>query len=57
MKRGRNMNWPINEMLFYGGIICAAAAAVGEFLCLCIFKMKKNRLETQLDKEYGDDKK
>lgn len=57
MKRGKNMDWSINEMLFYGGIICAAAAAVGEFLCLCIFKMKKNRLEIQLDKEYGDDKK
>ena len=47
------MDWFSNEVLFYGGIgiiLCALAGAAAAFF---IFKIKAQRLEIQLDKEYG----
>lgn len=40
-------------MLFYGGIVLAAASALGMILYLLLARIEKIRLETQLDQEYG----
>lgn len=43
----------LDELLFYGGIGLAAAAAVIGIVCLIYFKIKKIKLESQFDVEYG----
>ncbi len=48
------MNWSADELLFYGGILCAAGAVLAEILCLCVFLIKKRRLKRQMDLEYGE---
>lgn len=47
------MNLSVDELLFYGGMACAGAAALAELLCLGIYLVKKRRLNAQLEKEYG----
>lgn len=42
-----------NEMMFYGGMILAAASALGMVIYLLLAKMKKMRLDIRLDQEYG----
>lgn len=51
------MNWLTNERLFYGGVICIVFALVWGVVALCVLKMKKLRLELQMDREYGTYKK
>lgn len=46
----------MDEFLFYGGMLCAAAACIGELICLCMFLIRKRRLKIQLEKEYGERK-
>lgn len=43
-----------NEMLLYGGIAVAAAAVIGLIVFICVMKVKKIRLNTQLNAEYGE---
>lgn len=42
-----------NEMMFYGGIILVAASALGMILYLLVARLKKIKLDMQLDQEYG----
>lgn len=42
-----------DEILFYGGLLCAAAACAAEIICLCIFLAKRHSLKAQIEKEYG----
>lgn len=44
-----------NEMMFYGGIVIAAAALAAGIVCLLTLKMKKIKLDAQLDEEYGEE--
>lgn len=43
-----------NEMLFYGGMVIIGCAVVGLIVSMCVLKMKKYHLNTQLNKEYGE---
>lgn len=47
------MEWLTNEMIFYGGIATAGVSALAAIIFLFIFKMKKIKLNAQLDQEYG----
>ena len=40
-------------MLFYGGMGLAAVSAVALLGLLGLFRMKKKRLDAQLEREYG----
>lgn len=42
-----------DELLFYGGAVCAAAAFLAEIVCLLLFRIKKLRLDAKMDQEYG----
>lgn len=42
-----------NEMIFYTGIVGAAAAFIFEIACLITAKIKWIRLEARMDQEYG----
>lgn len=42
-----------NEMMFYGGIAIAATALIAGLVCLLFLRVKKSKLDTQLDAEYG----
>lgn len=44
-----------NEMMFYGGIVIAAAALAAGIVCLLTLKIKKIKLDAQLDEEYGEE--
>lgn len=57
--KGRNliMTWLTNELLFYGGIAVAVFSIAVLIIGLCILKMKRIRLNAQMDKEYGEQKK
>ena len=44
-----------NEMMFYGGIVIAAAALAAGIVCLLTLKIKKTKLDAQLDEEYGEE--
>ncbi len=44
-----------NEIMFYGGIVTAATALVTGIICLLALKMKKIKLDAQLDAEYGEE--
>lgn len=44
-----------NEMMFYGGIAIATAALATGLVCLLLLRVKKSKLDTQLDAEYGAD--
>lgn len=50
------MRWESDEILFYGGLICAVGIVFVEIICQCIFLIRKHRLEMQMDKEYGERK-
>ena len=43
----------VNELLFYGGAAAAAAALVLGCLAFILFKVRRARLNAQLDREYG----
>lgn len=51
------MEWITNELLFYGGIAAAGCSLFAMVFCLCIFQIKKVRLNARLDAEYGERKK
>ena len=42
-----------NEILFYGGLAIAGGTLLAAFIYLCIWHIKKVRLDAQLDVEYG----
>lgn len=42
-----------NEMMFYGGIAIAVTALITGLVCLLFLRVKKSKLDTQLDAEYG----
>lgn len=42
-----------NEMMFYGGIILTAVSAAGLIIYLLLYRLRKLRLDIQLDQEYG----
>lgn len=42
-----------NEMLFYGGIAVSVISLVMALLYFCLTQIKKVRLDTRLDAEYG----
>lgn len=42
-----------NEMMFYGGMIVAAASVLGMIIYLLLARVKKLKLEIRLDQEYG----
>ncbi len=48
------MSWPINELLFYGGVIVAGISIVAAIVCFCISKVRSVTLNAQLDAEYGE---
>lgn len=48
------MDFLTNEMLFYGGMIVAAGAAVLGVVVFCVFQVQKVRLNVRLDQEYGE---
>ncbi len=47
------MIWLTDELLFYGGITAAAGSFLIAVLYFCILQVKRIRLNTQLDTEYG----
>ena len=51
------MEWITDELLFYGGMAIAACSLLALLLCVCIFQIKKVRLNARLDAEYGEQKK
>ncbi len=51
------MNLLTDEVLFYGGIIITGCSLLLAIIFLCISKIKKIRLDAQLDEEYGKRKK
>lgn len=53
-RRSPDMAGLTNEMLLYGGIAVAAAAVIGLIVFICVMKVKKIRLNTQLNAEYGE---
>ena len=42
-----------NEMMFYGGIILASASALIMLIYLLTARIRKMKLDLQLDQEYG----
>ena len=54
LQEGESMNWSADELLFYGGILCAAGAVLAEILCFCVFLIKKRRLKRPMGQEYGE---
>ena len=51
----KNIRMITNEIMFYGGIVTAATALVTGIICLLALKMKKIKLNAQLDAEYGEE--
>lgn len=43
----------ISEMLFYGGVIGMAIAAITTVACAVIFSVTGKRLKRKLEQEYG----
>ncbi len=41
------------ELLFYGGIVIMAAAALGGVVALFVLRLSGKRLNARLEKEYG----
>lgn len=48
-----NVNLLTDEALFYGGIIITGCSLLLAIIFLCVSKIKKIRLDAQLDAEYG----
>ena len=48
------MEWLTDEILYYGGLILAAAAIIALLICLCISVAAKGKLKMKLRDEYGD---
>ena len=51
------MEWISDELLFYGGMAAAGCSLLAMILSLCMFQIKKVRLNARLDAEYGERKK
>lgn len=47
------MEWLINEVLFYGGLIIVGCSVISGIIYFCVSKIKAVRLKAQLDVEYG----
>lgn len=47
------MRWPLEKILYYGGIGLAALSLVLFAVLLFIFRNKKKKLNATLDEEYG----
>lgn len=47
------MEWLTDEIMFYGGVAVAGGSALAAIIFFCIFKVKKIKLNAQLDREYG----
>lgn len=48
------MNWLINEMILYTGISITVISLVALAIYFSIAKVRKIRLNAQMDKEYGE---
>ena len=49
------MNLVTDEILFYGGLILAGLAGVSGIIYFLLYRIKRMRLESQMDKEYGEE--
>lgn len=47
------MNWLTDEAMFYGGMIVSACSLILGIVYYIVLYIKKNRLDMQLDEEYG----
>ena len=47
----------IGNVLYYGGIVLASCAVVLGIIAVIVFHSKSKRLKTELDREYGPQKK
>ena len=47
------MGFITDEALYAGGMAVAAAAFILSIICFCIFQIKKVRLNSNMDEEYG----
>ena len=47
------MDWLTNEMIFYGGIIITVFTILLAIIYFFVFKIKLERLNNQLNIEYG----
>lgn len=48
------MDWLTNEMILYAGIVITAISLVTLIVYFSIAKVRKIRLNAQMDKEYGE---
>lgn len=48
------MDWLTNEILFYGGLAVAVCSLVLAVIYFSVSQIKKARLNTRLDAEYGE---
>lgn len=46
-----------NEMLFYGGLIVAGGSLLGFLFFVFVLQIRRIRLNSKLDEEYGKDRK
>lgn len=50
------MGFITDEALYVGGMVVAAAAFILAIICFCVFQIKKVRLDSRMDEEYGKQK-
>ncbi len=50
------MDWLTNEMILYFGIVISVISLITLVLYFSIAKVRKIRLNAQMDKEYGEEK-
>lgn len=44
----------LNSILLFGGLATAGLTAVGMLVCVLVFRLKKEQLKAELEKEYGE---
>lgn len=44
----------MDQILLYGGGVAAGIAAIGAVIALLIFRLRRERLQAALEKEYGE---
>lgn len=44
----------LNSVLLFGGLAASGSAAVGVLVCALVFRLKKEQLKAELEKEYGE---
>lgn len=43
-----------NHIMLFGGIVLTVAAVIAAVVFFFIFKMKREKINSQMDKEYGE---